>query len=123
MDFLAARRPANPVVLTGDWHSSWVNDLTRDPFDPASELLGTEFVGTSISSECSWADDVAAAVPANPQVRFFDGARRGYMRCRVTPQRWRSDYRVVASAADTTAPATTLTSWVVEDGRPGAQPG
>jgi len=122
MDFLVARRPANPVVLTGDWHSSWVNDLTRDPFDPASQLLGTEFVGTSISSECSWADDVAAAVPANPQVHFFDGARRGYVRCRVTPQRWRSDYRVVASAADTTAPATTLTSWVVEDGRPGAQP-
>jgi len=122
LEFLAARRPSNPVVLTGDWHSSWVNDLTRDPFDPDSELLGTEFVGTSISSGCGWAGAIAAAVPANPQVKFFDGSRRGYVRCRVTPEEWRSDYQVVPSADDTTAPASTLTSWVVEDGRPGAQP-
>lgn len=122
LEFLAVRRPSNPIVLTGDWHSSWVNDLTRDPFDPASELLATEFVGTSISSGAGWAEAVAAAVPANPQVKFFDGTRRGYVRCRVTPEQWRSDYRVVASATDTTSPATTLTSWVVEPGRPGAQP-
>lgn len=122
LEFLAARRPANPVVLTGDWHSSWVNDLKADFADPASETLATEFVGTSISSRCGWAGAVAAAVPANPHVKFFDGSHRGYVRCHITPREWRSDYRVVASAADTASPATTLTSWSVENGRPGAQP-
>lgn len=122
LDFIRARRPANPVVVTGDWHSSWVNDLNADPRDPESPTLATEFVGTSISSGCGWAAAVAAAVPHNPHVKFFDGDRRGYLRCTVTRGHWRSDYRVVPSPADTASPATTLTSWVVEDGRPGAVP-
>ncbi len=122
LDFVAQRRPANPVVLTGDWHSSWVNDLKADFDDPASETLATEFVGTSISSNCSWAPAVAQAVDVNPHVKFFDGDRRGYVRCTVTPEAWRSDYQVVAAANDPSAPATTLTSWVVEAGRPGAVP-
>jgi phosphodiesterase/alkaline phosphatase D-like protein len=107
----------NPVVLTGDWHSSWVNDLKADWADPASATVATEFVGTSISSGCPWAPDVARAVAANPQMRFFDGDRRGWVRCTVTPSEWRSDYRVVAAADDASGPAETLTSWTVEDGR------
>ncbi len=120
LGFVEEARVANPVVLTGDWHSSWVNDLKADPTDPASATLATEFVGTSISSGCPWAPDVAAALPANPHVRFFDGDRRGWVRCTVTPERWTSDFRVVAAADDTQAPAQTLTSWVVESGTPGA---
>ena len=27
MEFLATRRPNNPIVLTGDIHSNWVGDL------------------------------------------------------------------------------------------------
>jgi len=114
--------PANPVVLSGDWHSSFVNDLKRDFVDPASETVATEFVGTSISSGCGWRGAVEAALSANPHIRFFNGTYRGYVRCNVTPDSWRSDYRVVSSAADPTGPAATLTAWRVLNGRPGAQP-
>lgn len=38
------------------------------------------------------------------------------------PQAWTSNYRVVASASDTTGPAVTDSTWVVEDGRPDAVP-
>ena len=48
MEFLATRRPANPVVLTGDIHTNWVNHLKVDYADEASAVVGTEFVGTSI---------------------------------------------------------------------------
>ncbi len=113
--------PSNPVVITGDWHSSWVNDLKADFTDPAAETIATEFVGTSISSGCGWRDDVAAALSANPHVHFFDGTYRGYVRCEVTPESWRSDYRVVSSAADPTGPAGTLSAWRVRNGLPGAQ--
>ena len=41
---------ANFVVLSGDMHSSWVADLKPDFADPASPTVGTEFVGTSITS-------------------------------------------------------------------------
>ena len=48
--FLHEHNVANPVVLTGDIHSNWVNDLKVDFDDPDSPTLATEFVGTSISS-------------------------------------------------------------------------
>ena len=40
----------NPVVVTGDWHSTFVNDILRDFDNPASPVVATEFVGTSIST-------------------------------------------------------------------------
>ena len=50
LEFLAARQPSNPVVLTGDIHSNWVNDLKVDFRDANAPVVATEFVGTSISS-------------------------------------------------------------------------
>lgn len=121
LSFVERNRPSNPVVLTGDWHSAWVNDLRTDFSRPESEVVATEFVGTSISSGCGWADAVKAAAPNNPHVKYLNPDKRGYVRCSVTPREWRSDYRVVTSADDTAGPATTDSSWVVESGRAGAQ--
>ena len=123
LDLFASGRGRNPVVLTGDWHSSWVNELHRHAEDPASSVVGTEFVGTSISSPCSWAPAVASALGANPHVRMFDGDRRGYVRCRVTEQSWHTDYVLLAPLADprlsvpsADAPVDEIRSYVVPDG-------
>lgn len=35
---------SNPVFVTGDWHSTFVNDLKVDFKDPASPTVATEFV-------------------------------------------------------------------------------
>jgi alkaline phosphatase D len=43
-------KTTNPVVLTGDIHSNWANELIADFDQLDSRLVGTEFVGTSISS-------------------------------------------------------------------------
>lgn len=83
---------ANPLVITGGWHSSWVNELHADPDDAASPVVGNELVGTSIASQCPWATDVAAALDANPHVRFFHGDRRGYVRCNVERFQVHADY-------------------------------
>jgi len=40
---------ANPVVIGGDIHSFWNNDLKLDFDDPASPTVATELVGTSIT--------------------------------------------------------------------------
>ncbi|WP_200900397.1 alkaline phosphatase D family protein [Rubrobacter aplysinae] len=119
LDFVGRSRPSNPLVISGDWHASFVNDLKADFDNPDSETLAAEFVGTSISSGCPWAGQVQAALSENPHVRFFDGDHRGYVRCTVDKRLWRTDYRIVENPE---APATTLTSWMVEDGHPGAQP-
>jgi alkaline phosphatase D len=123
MEFLATRRPENPVVLTGDIHTNWVNDLKVDYADEASPVVGTEFVGTSISSGGDGADvrdGTAAILSQNPWVRFFNN-QRGYVRCAITPQTWTADYRVLEYVTHQGSPIATRASFVVEDGRPGAQ--
>ena len=46
----------NPVVLGGDVHSFNVNHLKLDFDDPASPVVASEFVGTSITSE-AWSQE------------------------------------------------------------------
>ncbi|AUB40947.1 phoD, alkaline phosphatase D [Nostoc flagelliforme CCNUN1] len=122
LSFLNQRQPSNPVVITGDIHSSWVHDLKLDFNNPNSPTVGTEFVGTSITSDFPTQSiaPVQAALPNNPHTKFFDGAYRGYVRCKLTPQRWQSDYRVVSSIIDLNASVKTLASFVVQNGQPGA---
>ena len=123
MEFLATRQPANPVVLTGDIHSNWVADLQVDYGGPAAPVVGTEFVGTSISSSGDGADtrdNTAALLGENPWIRFYNG-QRGYVRCDLTPERCRADYQVLEYVTRPDSPISTRASFLVEDGRPGAQ--
>jgi alkaline phosphatase D len=121
----------NAVVLSGDVHSSWVNDLKVDFGDPEAPAVATEFVGTSISSEgdLSPAERLRIGAAAsvirseNPHVHFFDGVHRGYLRVEVTPELWRTDLRFVESVSQPESSVATGASFVVEAGRPGALPG
>ena len=121
--FLHQREVTNPIVLTGDWHANWLADLKPDYRDPSSPTVGTEFVGTSISST-----DVVGARPdyglavlrENPHIKYFNN-QRGYVRCDLTPERWRADYRVVPYVTRRGAPVETAASFVVENGKPEAQ--
>lgn len=119
-EFIKRHRPSNPIVLGGDWHSSWVNDLKEDFNNPQSKTLATEFVGTSISSGCGWKGQVEAALAVNPHVKFFDGNYQGYVRFMVTHKSWQSDYRVVSSPSNPEAVASTLASFEVKNGKAGA---
>jgi alkaline phosphatase D len=123
-NFLAERTSVNAIVISGDIHSSWVHDIKTDFDDPASPVVGVEFVGTSISSSFPLAlvPAIARAVPENPHTRFFDGRYRGYVRCEVTPHYWRADIRAVPAVFTDTADAFTLASFLVVDGQPGAVP-
>jgi alkaline phosphatase D len=121
---LHERGVANAIVLTGDIHRSVVCDLKLDFDDERSPAVGTEFAGTSISSagDGEPTDGLGRDwLAANPHMRFHN-SQRGYVSCRVTPQAWRSDYRVVPFVTRPDAPVETAGSFVVEAGRPGATP-
>ena len=122
LGFLAARRPANPVVIGGDIHSYWVNDLKPNFGDARAPAVATEFVGTSIASSGISYERTRALLRDNPHVKFFDSRKRGYVRCDVTRERWLTDLVAVDNVRDAGAPAATLASFVVETGRPGAVP-
>jgi alkaline phosphatase D len=112
----------NLVVLTGDFHASAVGDLRADPFDTSLPVVGTEFMGTSISSlfPAEAVDLATAAIASNPHISWFD-ARKGYTRCTVTPTTWTTELRVVADVTDPESPVETVATFVVDAGTPGAR--
>jgi len=115
---------SNPVVVTGDWHSTFVSDILRDFDDPSTPIVATEIVGTSISSNGDgevYGPYYGPMIRFNPHIRFFDGDRRGYVRCRVRHSQMRADLQVVSTVSRPDAPESTFASFVIENGRPGAQ--
>lgn len=121
--FLADRKVPNPIVLTGDIHSNWVNNLRVDDRQHDEPVVATEFVGTSISSGGNGPqkiDGLDKLMANNPCIQFHN-RERGYVRCLVTPANWTSDYVVVEDVTKLGGKVRTLASFVVEAGRPGAQ--
>jgi alkaline phosphatase D len=109
----------NPVVLAGDIHSTWLSELKLDFDRPEQPSVAVEFVATSVSSDFPIAFDAplkAVNPRLNPHVRYFDGSRRGYLRCEVTAGSWRTDVRTVESIDVRRSPVSTSASYVVEAG-------
>lgn len=125
LEVLGADDVSNPVVLTGDLHSNWVSRLHRDFSDERSEVVATEFAGTSLTSGGDGVDQHPIGTRALPHNFHFDfyNSQRGYVTVSVTPDRWTSTYRRVASVESPGGVVDTLATFVVEDGQPGVQPG
>jgi alkaline phosphatase D len=121
LDFIAARRLTNTVVITGDVHVNFVRNVPPDYLNLDAEPVATEFIGTSISTGGDRTlSTVFGGNANNPHLRFTDN-HHGYVRCTLTPDLWRADYRVVPSVLVQDAPVSTIASFVVEQGRAGAQ--
>jgi alkaline phosphatase D len=116
---LRDRSVRNPVVLTGDIHCNWANELAVEAEPAPAENVAVEFVGTSISSNGDglavpkWAE---SALAENPFVKFVN-QERGYVRCEVTPEHWTTDYRTVPYVSRPGAPIQTRATFVVNSGR------
>lgn len=120
LKFMGDSGVSNPVVLTGDIHTNWANELWMDALDPRSKKVGVEFVGTSISSSGDgkrYPDQLDAILRDNPFVKFHN-SERGYVSCDVTQKEWKSHYRTVEYVSRHGAPLDTRASFVVESGRP-----
>ena len=93
--FFHQRKIPNPVVLTGDIHVNWVNDLQLDFQDPKCPLVGTEFVGTAMTSGGNGGNHIAEYVRAAEQNDFVKwyNSNRGYVSCELTAETWTSHFR------------------------------
>jgi alkaline phosphatase D len=120
LDWMVEHGTPNPVVLTGDSHNNWVRNVPPDYRSFDGEPVATEFMGTSISTGgdqeifTEHADD-----PNNPHIIFHNN-NRGYVRCTLTPDSWTSEYRRVSTVTQPDAIASTLATFVIENGRAGA---
>jgi alkaline phosphatase D len=111
-------RVANPVILSGDYHSFWANHLYERPEDPDSKLVAPEFVGTSITSNGPSYTAIQSVLPDNPQIRFFDSRVRGYLSLDLTPQRLEVRMQAISDRMDPKATVSTLKGFVLESGSP-----
>jgi alkaline phosphatase D len=116
---IADTRVANPVVLGGDIHSFFANDLRVDFDDPSSPVVATEFVGTSISSYPAPYELFAQTLNENPHVHFFESRKRGYVCVDLDRSRMNVRMRAVSDAHDPNATISTLKTFAVENGKPG----
>ena len=124
LKFFHERKIPNPVVLTGDIHVNWVNDLQLDFEDPKSPLVGTEFVGTAMSSGGNGGNRIEQyerAADQNDFVKWYN-SNRGYVTCELTPKKWTSFYQCTPFVDKPGAPVETKGKFVVEAGLPGAKP-
>jgi alkaline phosphatase D len=87
LGFLAEQRINNVVVLTGDIHTSWANEISVNPFAPGTALAtrqAVEFVTPAVTSpgidDATQAAGLAQQVRAShPHVQFVELFRRGYL--------------------------------------------
>lgn len=94
---------ANLISLAGDTHNAWAFDL-----DHEGAPVGVEFGGHSVSSpgletyvsHLRSSDVEAATVSHNPQLKWMDASRRGYMAVELTPGSATSEYRFLSSVRE-----------------------
>ena len=111
----------NLVVLSGDVHSAWVNDLHANFLDPDSPAIGAELVASSISARNPLGPALALALPGNPASRFLD-LRHGYTICDLTNERLLASFRATANVDQPDAVFDDIATFAIEAGNPIAEP-
>ena len=87
------------MVLAGDTHNAWGFDLSH-----AGEAAGIEFAGQSVTSpgfetyltQVPPGDLAGALVARNPDLKWADTSRRGYMAVELTPARATCEWRFLS---------------------------
>lgn len=114
---VAAPAVRNAVLLGGDVHSFWVNDV----HDRDGRTAATELVTTCLASRNGPAALFEGAQRRNPHVRFHDNAHSGWMQLDIGRAAIECDLRVVADLGHPASPSRSLAQCSILDREPGAR--
>ncbi|RYE04392.1 MAG: alkaline phosphatase [Sphingomonadales bacterium] len=110
---------ADLIVLCGDSHNAWAFDLAE-----GGKPAGVEFAGTSVTSPGTEAYTAAdprvierALIETNPELKWCEMRRRGYMALTLTPERVTNDYVFVDTILERSLKASVGHTAVVQRGR------
>jgi alkaline phosphatase D len=100
LDIIEQNNIDNVAILTGDIHSSWAMDISRDPFTENPKKLAVEFVTPSVTSPAvtdpAEAKERAAGVmKALPHLHFVDLNLHGYISIAINRERIQSSWNFV----------------------------
>ncbi len=90
------RAKSRPIVLSGDSHAAWANDL----HDASGTLVAAEFGATAVTSPSygSLLPGIGRYIAdANAEVRFCDQDNKGYLLLTLTPEHAEADFRTVST--------------------------
>jgi alkaline phosphatase D len=90
------RAKSRPIVLSGDSHAAWANDL----HDASGTLVAAEFGTTAVTSPSygSLLPGIGRYIAdANDEVRFCDQDNKGYLLLTLTPEHAMADFRTVST--------------------------
>lgn len=107
---LAQNPQRTALVLSGDVHAFWVNELWRDYADRTRGVLGAEVVTSSLSAEGP-DEQLIARVLADPDApwhRFATARHRGYARVDVYPTHAAIELRGLTNPGHPASPCNTL---------------
>jgi alkaline phosphatase D len=90
----------NFVVLTGDIHTSWANDIPSTAYNSSTGAgsVGVEFVATSITSQGSPLPVSQSIIQSqNPHMKYIDLTRHGYVLLDVNKDRTQGEFWYVST--------------------------
>lgn len=102
-DSILTRQIDNVVVLTGDIHSAWANDLPTGSYIPATGAgsVGVEFVCTSITSTNSVVSIPLGIISnTNPHIKYVNLNEHGYSLLDINHARAQNDYWFVTNVSN-----------------------
>ncbi len=124
MDYIMNNNIPNPVILTGDIHTAWANDIPYQNYNGTTGAgsMGVEYVTTSVTSP--GADFVStltsAGVPLiksqNSHMKFIDLTRRGFIIIDLNHQRIQGDYYFVDRVDQVSSNYSFAEGWYCNDG-------
>jgi alkaline phosphatase D len=123
-DALLKSRAGNPLVLGGDVHTFYANELRADFNRPESRdnpVIATEFVGTSVTSSSRPQQRTSQYVAMNPHIKYGRSDKRGYMLMEVTPKETLTRFMGLDEVRDPKTGQRELAAFRVEDGKAGVR--
>lgn len=110
----------NVVVLTGDIHTAWANDLPLPGYDTSNRTasVGVEFVAPSITSGNELPPLITAPVVSSlaPHVRYVELVQHGYYVLDIKPQKTQADFVYVSDITSQQFTASSTNQYCVNDG-------
>lgn len=110
----------NVVVLTGDIHTSWANDIPKADvsYSSGTDAACVEFVCTSVTSGSFITFPVPASVITTlvPHIKYAELSKRGYLLFDVTEQKVQGDWIYMSTVTSKNFTSNTAASWCNLDG-------
>jgi len=114
------RAKSRPVVLSGDSHAAWANDL----HDASGALVAVEFGATAVTSP-----SYGALLPGigtliadeNDEVQYCDQDNKGFIVLTLTPDHATADFRTVSTVMTKSLVQATATRFRASAARPEAK--